>query len=555
MATKSNNPPIKTLEITNFGGQLTRTLNGDLNSGLARFDTSFGYDFYSKPGNLTWLEVPTEITGPIGNVVLAGKIRSVSENNLSAYMIDHAGSVYQMWVNNFLSGGSTVSLNSVVGIASVKAGSPTFDTGASVEIFSASVVGSVQSKLYISSQTQINSMDFNTGSTWATSNADKVVTNNLNYNGFHPIKAFVGKLLIGDGSTVDAVDNTNTFISSIFGKLDADMRVKDIDVSIDGNYSLSSAATTDFEEIGAAVQNNIGAQPADGKIYYWNGADLNSTALLNVPGSQLTALQTYLQNSIFFITDSMGMAVSNGTQKLFTLPNNKSPSPNATGTNDNFLFWTSIESVPTASSSTLVASMYYYGSVDGVSAPGLYRMCRIFSTSASGNIIQTPFNVLASNAYSDINPSLSSVISVGYGQHYLSVLDSIPSNPQKGRLYSFYYPSSGTRAPQFGVYQTQAQIFSKKITIKQIRVYTEPTVSGNRFQVNVFGSTQFTLTQVLQYAYAAGTDTTQLQGSLDRIDFNPTMEGTYSFSIGIQNLGTTNMTIKKIEVDYVETGK
>ena len=44
-----------TLEINNLGGPLTRRNNGDINSGEARFETSWGYDPYSKPGNLTWM--------------------------------------------------------------------------------------------------------------------------------------------------------------------------------------------------------------------------------------------------------------------------------------------------------------------------------------------------------------------------------------------------------------------------------------------------------------------------------------------------------------------
>ena len=48
---------METIEITNFQGRLTRILNGELNSGFAKFTTSFGYDPFSKPMNLTWAEV------------------------------------------------------------------------------------------------------------------------------------------------------------------------------------------------------------------------------------------------------------------------------------------------------------------------------------------------------------------------------------------------------------------------------------------------------------------------------------------------------------------
>ena len=57
------------------------------------------------------------------------------------------------------------------------------------------------------------------------------------------------------------------------------------------------------------------------------------------------------------------------------------------------------------------------------------------------------------------------------------------------------------------------------------------------------------------YTYAAGTDVTKLQGSLERIDFNPIMKDVYSLAIRISNLGNANMTIHKIEVDYSQSGK
>jgi hypothetical protein len=60
-----------TIEITNFGGRLTRILNGPLNSGFAKFTSSWGYDPFSKPDNLTWFESPTDITGSINNLVVA----------------------------------------------------------------------------------------------------------------------------------------------------------------------------------------------------------------------------------------------------------------------------------------------------------------------------------------------------------------------------------------------------------------------------------------------------------------------------------------------------
>lgn len=565
MTTKSANPPIKTIEITNFGGQLTRTLNGDLNSGLAKFATSYGYDFFSKPGNLTWLEQPSDITGNILGLPLAAKTRYISENNPSVYLITSTGKIYHMWVSNINSGGTNPIVNSVVGIGSVLAGSATYTYGASMDFFgvpSTIAVSSVvsQEKIFIGSDNQVNSIQFDSGLTGF--NGDAVVgsVNNYTPNKYHPLKKFTGLLLVGDGQAVDSIDNTNTVRSSVFGSLPTESRVRDIDISPDGNYALISSTTNDYEPVSTVQEQITGAITSDGTVFFWNGADLNPTALNTIPGSQVTALQTYLQNSIFFITDSMGSALSDGTNKILSLPNNKAPFPNATGTNGNFLFWSAVEL--DTSQNKLTSSMYYYGSIDASTPPGLYRLLRQFSTlsNLSGNVLQTPLNLLTSTSYSNLNASLSSVMSVGYGQHYYSTLETNGTQSVLS-LKSFCFPPSKLQPPQFGIYETQTQLFSKKIAVKQVRVYTEPTAVNNAFNLYLIGgdgnplSVQNPGVGFLQYQFAAGTDITKLQGSLERIDFNPSVKDTYALGIQIQQEGSTNMTIKKIEVDYVESGK
>lgn len=545
METQSKNPPIETIEITNFSGRLTRVLNGELNSGFAKFATSFGYDFFSKPGNLTWLEQPSDITGPILGIPLAAKTRYIGETQNSVYLVTSTGKMYQMWVSNMPGNGTNPIVNSVVGISSVAASSPTFVYGASMDFF-----GSTE-KIYVGSDTAVNAINFN--------GSGDVNVGVLNFTGYHPLKKFVGKLLIGDGQAVSSIDNTNTLQTSVFGALPTESRVRDIDISPDGNYALTSSTTNDYEPISTIQEQTLGAIPSDGTIFYWNGSDLSITGQNSMPGSQITALQTYLQKNMFFITDSMGSALSDGTNKILTLPNNKAPFPNATGTNGDFLYWIAPEKVPLDpaggdNTPNLYASMYYYGSIDSETPPGLYRVLRKASA-IGGNILQTPLNLLTSTSYSDINSSKSSIVTVGYGQHYFSTID-VSSSSSVFSLNSFCFPPSGLQSPQIGVYETQTQLFAKKITVKQIRVYTEPTVANNSFRLYLVGTDGLLIPNTLKtYTFAAGTDITKLQGSLERIDFNPAAKDIFGFGINITNFGSVNMTIKKIEVDYVEAGK
>ncbi len=84
----------------------------------------------------------------------------------------------------------------------------------------------------------------------------------------------------------------------------------------------------------------------------------------------------------------------------------------------------------------------------------------------------------------------------------------------------------------------------------------EPAVSGNGFQLDLIGSDGKVITNgTSTFTYALGTDPTFNQGALERYDFNPAMKDTYALGVRITNTGTTNMTINKVEIDYIQSGK
>lgn len=555
--------PTQTIEITNFQGRLTRILNGELNSGFAKFTTSYGYDPFSKPMNLTWLENPTQLyqsnnSGPINDLVLAGKIRWLGETVLSLYAIGSKGNLYKIGINS----SSNAQTGSVIGISSVKAGGATYVKGASIDFF-----GSAE-KIYVGNDIQVNSINFD-------GTAEVVVGNVANYaqNVFRPLKQFAGKEIFGNGPTIGVIDATGTVTSSVIGvsstvgniyselnpALGSEARVRDLDVSPDNNYALITASDLDYENISTATNtpNIVDTVPSQGVVNYWNGFDPTVTSATTLPTNFISALQTYLQKNFFFSADTFGAALNDGTNKLLSLPNNKSPLPNSTGVNGNFLYWIAPEKASFAGIPTLFASLYYYGTLDQENPPGLYRLCRLspLNGGAGGNIVQTPFNSLVSLSYSDVNSSQTSVIGAGTGQHYFSTFETTPTSSVSS-LYRFNVPPTGTAVPQVGVYETQTQLFSKKISIKQIRVYTEPTVVGNSFVLNLIGNDGNTITNgQFRYDYVAGNDVTQLQGNLDRINFNPNTITTYALGIQIVNFGSVNMTIKKIEVDWSFSGK
>lgn len=542
----------QTLEITHFDGRLTRKLNGNLNSGLAKFTTSFGYDPFSKPENLTWFEQPTSIaSGVVTDLILAAKTHS--ENGLTyVYAVGNAGKVYRIQPNTF----TNPNLDSVLGVVTLTGNSPTFDSGAAMEFYG------TPEKLYVSNDNQINVLP-SIASGFAAGDT-KVGTTGYATT-YHPLKQQFGKLLFGNGNTIGAINTTGTITSSIIGTgqgnlyseinppLPVTNTVRDLDATMDGNYLLITASTVPNESIDILLNDNTSASGGDGYLYRYNGTDAGITSFNTIPSYAITALQTYLQSNLFFSNDSFGAALSDGTQKLLTLPGNKAPLPNATLVNGNFVCWISPEMTPAGGMS---GSMYYFGSLDQENTPGLYRVLRYTSPLANGFVYQTPTNLLTNNKYSTINASRSSIVTIGYGKHYFSTFETSNSVSNSYKFLRFLITSSGTGTPQLGVYETQTQLFSKRITVKQLRVYTEPTVASNGFQIDCIGSDGSIITNgTFTYTYAAGTDVTLLQGALERIDFNPSMNDTFALGIRITNTGGVNMTIKKIEIDWSESGK
>jgi hypothetical protein len=538
----------ETIPITNFGGRLTRIVNGDLNSGFAKFNPSFGYDPFTKPMNLTWLEKASDITGPIANMPLAAAT-SLSSNNLFVYLIDQSKKLYQIQTTS----GSSPTVDSVVGIGSVANGTG-YLFGASMSFFG-SVVGGYASDpfLYVSHDSGLNKIMTN-GAAEATVIAG---SNKLYPNSFHALKPFIGKLMIGNGNTVAAVDSTGTAVSSVIATGNGNYysefnpplvvtdKVQDLDVSVDGNYLLTTSSQIPTERLDAVANDGANTARADSNLYRWNGTDATITSATRIGSFGATAQQTYLGQSMVFADDSFGAVISNGQEKLLTLPNNKSPLPNATDINGNFLTW----AAPEVNGSTRYMSLYYYGALDAENPKGLYRVLRWATTQSNAQIFQVPLCMLVNSSYKTLNTSYA-ITTTGYGKHYIGLTSVNTSGTYQSFLLRFLITPTGSSTPQLGVYETQTQLFSKRMDMSQIRVYTEPVVAGNGFQIDLIGSDGNPITNgTFTYSFGDPIDKSE------RINFNPSMQSFYALGVRITNTGTTNMTIKKIELDVKESGK
>jgi hypothetical protein len=543
-------PPnnVQTIEITNFGGRLTRIFDGDPNSGYAKFTTSFGYDPFSKPNNLTWLYQPTDLASVSPGGIIAATLYSPATTQRFVYAIDQNASPTNLYlIDPTNSATADTPLYDTASVISKLSTSPSvMSYGADIEAFNGLLYFTTSSSLY--------------HTTFTGTSLTPIGSSSIVSSIYHPLIQFIGKLFMGNGNNLMEVDQTNTVVNYavLTPPLPAGTYIQALDVTPDGNYMIIAASylyPTDISN--PASKSDRGNPYAMGSaLYFWNGSDQSYTSQVILPSFPATAIKTFLSSQYTFNTDGLGVGLYEGNQKLLTLPANVSPMNHGVDANGTFLTWAAPEitgtiNVSTGGGQNSFTSLYYYGYLDGENEPGLWRMMRQAPSSPNGVAWKTPLNMMVNNY------SFSQTFVAGWGKHYISVIEYDTNLQQENyHFYRFVLPPAANTPPQLGVYETQNQIFSKRATIKAIRVYTEPTASGNGFQVDLIGSGGNVITNgTFNYTYASGTDITLLQGSLERIDFTPTMKDVYSVGVRITNTGTTNMTIHKIEVDWAPSGK
>lgn len=528
----------QTLVINNFSGRLTRIPNGDLNSGFAKFTTSWGYNPFNKPLNLSWLESPSSIAG-ISDVILATVNRL--ETVPIVYAVGNSGKAYRIQPMTL----GNPNLDSVIGIGSVTAQGNTYNYGAAIQFYG------TPEKMYVGGDTRVNAVPISSVIT-GEFGGDQAVGSSANYfpNTTRPLAIYGAKLLFGNGPTFGAIGTTGLITSSIIGMsvgstgnifslyseinppLPPEFVIKDLDIAPDFSYMFMTASEARAENLTTVSGDRDTGFSSNSNVSKWNGVDQGITAGTSIPGASTNALQTYFQNNLIFSSDSFGMTLGTESKKELTLPNNKSPFRSATGVNGNYVFWGATEVV----GGSVLGSLYYFGNLDQENPSGLYRLMRLNTSLPAGYVYQVGCVSLVGNQYSTIDNTVASVASFGYGKHYISTFEikvgeTTPSSTT-AKLYRFLITPSGTGAPQMGTYETQTQLFSKRVGVTQIRVYTEPVVTGNGFRLELIGSDGGVIPNgTFTYAFGDPVDREV------RINFNPNIQTVYALGVRITNTG------------------
>jgi hypothetical protein len=529
---------METKVINNFAGGLTRMNDGDLNSGLAKHSTTFGNDPFSNPGNLTWFEAPTRIDSAgsiITDLIVAARPR-LESGITYVYAIGHTGRLYKIQVNDPTT--YNPNYDNAVLLATLTAESPTFKYGSSIQFYGAT------EQIYIGHDKGVTKIDFA-----GTNEAFVGVAGSYTANVPRPSANFGGVTYWGNGVNIAAIDSIATVTT--YAKLEpafpVGTQVRDVDVSPDGNYVQIVVSRLTQPDITATTQDTSSLSSTDSYFIYWNGIDTGYTSYNPYNSYSLNANTSFGPFSYTFGYDLGGAAIYSGGQKIISLPESLSPNFAGVFSSGNLVGHAS----PENNDGFLKGTVMAYGAYDREIQTNLYRWLRMSATNTETDILQMPLCSIVSNLYYGSSAAGYTNNQVGAAKLYFSTLETSASPTTDYKLYKFTTVPTGLGNAIGGVYETQSQLFSKKIVPKEVRLYVDPLATNNSFQVDLIGSGGVVLSGST-ITFTVGTNVTAGQ---DYVWYSPATAPTYALGLRITNLGTKNWIMSKAEIDFTDAGK
>jgi hypothetical protein len=529
---------MKTLVIDNFQGRLTRYNDGDITKGYAKYDTSYGYDPFSKPGNLTWFEAPTRIdtdASVLTDLVVAARPR-LESGTTYVYAVGSTGRFYKIKSNDTATYNPNYDSPSV--IATLSAGTPTFKYGSSLQFY-----GDTE-RVYVGHDKGVNRVDFTGANDTLVTSTAASVTSSVP----RPSTQFAGKTYWGNGNNLIEIDSTAT--ASSYYKLSPSFpvgtQVRDLDVSPDGNYIQAVVSRVSQPDITAVTQDTNSLSSADSYFIFWNGTDTGYTAYNPYNAYSLNSNTAFGPYSYTTGYDLGGAAVYSLGQKILSFPNAQAPNFNAMFSVGNMVGFV----VPEQADDVQKASMFMFGAYDREIPEGLYRLFRVSATSQT-DIVQVPVAVVVSNLFYGHSAAGYTDNMVGSAKIYFATLEYDDTPTTSYKFWRFNTVPTGSGTAIAGVYETQSQLFSKKVLISEVRLYVEPLVANNEFTVDLIGSDGSPISNGSK-TFTVGTNCT---AGDDYLWWKPAIKPTYAVGVRITNSGSANWTLSKLELDVSEGGK
>lgn len=541
--------PSITKLIDRFDGHLTRINIGDMNSGLAKFTTSFGYSPFQYPQNLTWYETATQIDPSgvvITDLIMAGKERV--ENSISyVYCIGHTGRLYKIQINDPAS--FNPNLDSPVLIATLIVNSPTFTRGGFMDFFDAT------NRIYIGHDMGVTAINFDgTGEAFIGSLGSWVQAVP------RPLKQFLGNLFAGNGNNLAQIvsGGTVTSYAQLSPSFPSASQVRDLRTSINGLYLQATVTGLALPDITSTTQDTVALSNSSSYIFKWNGIDSGYTTVTSYPSFSLNSNILFQNFQYIFGYDVAGGCVFDSKEKILSQILCKAPYPNAIGSNGNLVGWLTPEFVFTGpTSGNLRASIFLYGSLDAEVKTGYWRILQMAATGTETDVICCPFQLIISNfgVGSSSNGYFAGVFA--NGKEYFSTLETSAAPTTKYKFYKSLNVPLGQGTAIQGVYETQQEtsvklfrnIIKKRLKVLEVRVYGQPWAANNAFQIDLIGPGGNPITNGTKL-WQISDGTLTVGSTLAR--WNAQCDAGYSMGIRVSNKGTTNHVIEKIEVEIEE---
>lgn len=535
--------------IDNFTGRLTRQDVGDLNSGFAKYNTTFGNDPFTNPGNLQWFEQPTSIAGITLAPVMTGKVRTESHTNY-VYAFNDTGLItlnkIQINKTDSVPPNPNYDTPSVIGAIPQEVGSVMgMLYGPSMQFY-----GSTE-KIFVGSDERISKINFTGAGASRVTNISSVQTNVP-----RPSAQFLGKMYWGNGNNLIEIDSTETVTS--YAKLSpgfpAGTYIRDLDVTPDGNYLQITVSKNNSPPLYQASEDSENAASSESYKFYWNGTDTGYTSFETYPGYSLTANIVFGQKNYTLGNDLNGTALYDGSNKIVTLPALSTPNYGATFTIGNLLGFVTPEYVSSVVQQQATAMLY--GQYDNEMPGGLFRLFRQApnvsnpSVASGQDVIRVPFSLPVTNLqYTGQLTAYTNNIN-GAAKMYFSTFEY--GNPNSNfHLYKFNLSPTGSGIAIGGVYETQQEVSKRKFKPTQVRFYTSPLVANNSFKIDIIGSDGNPISGGSK-TFTVGTP--PIVAGQDVVLYTPTIAPTYSMGVRITNLGSVNWTGVKLEIEYEEAG-
>lgn len=367
----------------------------------------------------------------------------------------------------------------------------------------------------------------------------------------HPISdEFFGGFFIGNGPYLaDFNSNSLTLNSSrLSPTFPKNYVINSLTVDGEGRYLRINGTTGTTQDI-ITTDPSAPTQAPISRTIYWNGIDETYDSYDPFTQTNMSSMFSFLGNDIGFGQDFWGASMfqtqSGSVDKMLDIKEIRAPNYGSiTSTGSLLLF-----AAPYYVQNAWKCGIFSFGTLDDQDQPGIYSLLGI--APSDSNTICTAVGMLrlVQNRYRKSDGTYST-----NSKFYVSTYET--GTTPHANFYSFSL-TSGQGTASAGVYETQIEEFTMMQQIDRVAFYIKPSTTGVSFKLDLIDvDSSVPSGASFTYTYAAGTDETLLQGSLEFFEWaNLQIKNMQALGLRITNLGTAQPGLVQLFIETHDTDK